>query len=216
MPITRHLLREEITYSTAKGREANILHQLGYHDKQTFFFKLNDSRDWIKSVVTHHLGLVAGLVDLCRVAEVEDWFHGSCNVCVPVTIEDEIWKRKKQGGRHVLLRLPLPYRIGEVFRSRNGDENVRCEAGTYAWLQENCPEATHIWSYYVYRRNYTFYSSVGYPTQTSSRGSSTCPSYPDVFNPPVADCSHGLIFQLLLATSVTREESTMRLVLAIW
>ncbi|EEH03547.1 conserved hypothetical protein [Histoplasma capsulatum G186AR] len=141
MAITRRLLREEITYSTAKGREANILHQLGYHDKQTSFFnQLNNSRDWIKYVVAHHLGLGAGSVDLCRVAEVEDWFHGSFNICVPVTIEDETWKREKQGGWHVLLRLPLPYRIGEAFRSGNGDEKVRCEAGTYAWLQENCPE----------------------------------------------------------------------------
>jgi hypothetical protein len=33
----------------------------------------------------------------------------------------------------------LPYRIGEDCCPGNGDEKVRCEAGTYAWLQENCP-----------------------------------------------------------------------------
>lgn len=172
MAITRRLLREEITYSTAKGREANILHQLGYHDKQTSFFnQLNNSRDWIKYVVAHHLGLGAGSVDLCRVAEVEDWFHGSFNICVPVTIEDETWKREKQGGWHVLLRLPLPYRIGEAFRSGNGDEKVRCEAGTYAWLQENCPEVPipHMYGFAMstgetVRSLIAFYSSVDYLT----------------------------------------------------
>ncbi|EEH32993.2 hypothetical protein PAAG_04046 [Paracoccidioides lutzii Pb01] len=142
MPRTRRLLREEITYSSAKGREVNILLRLGYYDQQTRFFnQLNDNRDWIKSVVAHHLGLGVRSVDSCRVAEVEDWFHGSFNVCVPVTIEEETRKRKKQQrSRHVLLRLPLPYRIGEAFRPGNGDEKVRCEAGTYAWLQENCPD----------------------------------------------------------------------------
>ncbi|PWY66961.1 hypothetical protein BO83DRAFT_451488 [Aspergillus eucalypticola CBS 122712] len=40
----------------------------------------------------------------------------------------------------MVLRLPLPYRIGEDFMPGNGDEKVKCEAGTYAWLQENCPD----------------------------------------------------------------------------
>ncbi|PGH36723.1 hypothetical protein GX50_00383 [[Emmonsia] crescens] len=110
MPRTRRLLREEN--------------------------HLNDNRDWIKIVVAHHLGLGARSVESCQVAEVEGWFHGSFNVCVPVTIEDETWKSKRsQPSRHVLLRLPLPYRIEEAFRPGNGDEKVRCEAGTYAWLQ---------------------------------------------------------------------------------
>jgi hypothetical protein len=34
----------------------------------------------------------------------------------------------------------LPYRVGEAFRPGNGDKKVRCEAGTYAWLQENCAD----------------------------------------------------------------------------
>ncbi|BDD60167.1 hypothetical protein MAP00_005321 [Monascus purpureus] len=39
-----------------------------------------------------------------------------------------------------MFRLPLPYRVGDAFRPGNGDEKVRCEAGTYAWLEENCPD----------------------------------------------------------------------------
>ncbi|KLJ09419.1 hypothetical protein EMPG_15154 [Blastomyces silverae] len=58
MPRTRRLLREEITYSVAKEREVNVLHQLGYHDQQTRFFSyLNDKRAWMKGVIVHHLGL---------------------------------------------------------------------------------------------------------------------------------------------------------------
>lgn len=70
--------------------------------------------------------------------DVEKWHHGSFNLCVPVTIND--WKWKQQPGKRVLLRFPLPYRVGEAFRPGNGDEKIQCEAGGYTWLQENCPD----------------------------------------------------------------------------
>ncbi|EEP81145.1 predicted protein [Uncinocarpus reesii 1704] len=130
MAKTRRLLREEITYSFAKQRR-------GYYDQQIRFFDfLNSQKDSIRSIVAHHLNLRSP--NTCHVAEVEDWLYGSFNVCIPVTIVD--WKGKKQPGDRVLLRIPLPYRVGEAFRPGNSDEKVRCEAGTYAWLQENCPD----------------------------------------------------------------------------
>ncbi|PYH46994.1 uncharacterized protein BP01DRAFT_414879 [Aspergillus saccharolyticus JOP 1030-1] len=56
-----------------------------------------------------------------------------CKVCIPVTV-------CTRSAKQVILRLPLPYRLGEEFMPGNGDEKVRCEAGTYAWLQKNCPD----------------------------------------------------------------------------
>lgn len=134
----RHpLLRGEITYSKARKEEVNILRRLEYHNRQhDFFASLSNNRDWIKDVITHHLGLPSTV--LCQVADVEDWLHGSFNVCVPVSIKD--WKARKQPGTRVLLRLPLPYRVGEEYCPGNSDEKIRCEAGTYVWLQENCPD----------------------------------------------------------------------------
>ncbi|KZF22308.1 hypothetical protein L228DRAFT_239293 [Xylona heveae TC161] len=132
MSITRRLLRREITYDSAKGKEVNILHQLGYYDQRNqFFAHLDDNHLWIRKVVAYHLGLKSSTA--CRVAEVEDWLHGSFNVCIPVVVPS--WNDKR-----VLIRFPLPYRVGEAFRPGNGDEKIRCEAGTYAWLQENCPD----------------------------------------------------------------------------
>ncbi|EER28268.1 hypothetical protein CPC735_061410 [Coccidioides posadasii C735 delta SOWgp] len=55
--------------------------------------------------------------------------HGSFNLCVPVTTP----------ANRVLVRLPLPYRVGEYVRPGNSDEKVCCEAGTYAWLRRECP-----------------------------------------------------------------------------
>lgn len=125
MPLrTRHLLREDITYSIAQDKEVNVLHQLGYYDKRDQFFdRLLHRRNWMKAAVAHHLNLQS--TDACHVADMPDWLHGSYNVCVPVTIST--WHKKR-----VLLRFPLPYRVGESFQPGNGDEKVRCEAGTYA------------------------------------------------------------------------------------
>ena len=32
--------------------------------------------------------------------------------------------------------IPLPYRVGETFWPDNADEELRCVAGTYVWLQQ--------------------------------------------------------------------------------
>ena len=128
----RLLGNKEITLSEAKEQELNILHQLGYYEQQLQFSTyLRDREDWMKDIVAHHLGLRSS--DACHVAEEGSWLHGSFNVCIPITID--CWNHKR-----VLLRFPLPYRIGEAIRPGNGDEKIRCEAGTYAWLQEYCPD----------------------------------------------------------------------------
>jgi hypothetical protein len=137
MPKTRPLLRGQITYSTAQREEVNILHRLRYHDERNKFFEhVYEKRNWIEAVVAHHLNL--GSSNSCRMDDVENWHHGSFNLCVPVVVGG--WKQKQQPGGRVLLRFPLPYRVGDAFRPGNGDEKIRCEAGAYAWLQENCPD----------------------------------------------------------------------------
>jgi len=57
--------------------------------------------------------------------------HGSFNLCIPVTIAN---------SKLVLIRFPLPYRVGDKARPGNGDEKLRCEAATYAWMQDKCPD----------------------------------------------------------------------------
>ncbi|KAE8407861.1 hypothetical protein BDV37DRAFT_268992 [Aspergillus pseudonomiae] len=55
----------------------------------------------------------------------------SYNVCIPVYIDplsEEV----------VLIRIPLPFKIGEAFNPGNMDEKLRCEVATYIWIRENC------------------------------------------------------------------------------
>ncbi|KAE8351702.1 hypothetical protein BDV28DRAFT_162229 [Aspergillus coremiiformis] len=131
---TRRLLRGEITYDVAKEQDANILHELGYRDQKIRYFTyLYRSRKLIETIVAHHLGLASA--DLCHVVDVEDWIHGSFNVCIRVDVDSQ----GRDPGKQLIIRFPLPYRIGENCCPGNADEKVRCEVGTYAWLQENCP-----------------------------------------------------------------------------
>ncbi|KAL4877851.1 hypothetical protein BJY04DRAFT_209593 [Aspergillus karnatakaensis] len=136
MPQTRRLLREEITYSVAKDREVNVLHQLKYPEQQSQSFGFpEDHSDWIRSIVAYHLNLP---VNACQVADSGDWLHGGCNVCIPVVVAG--LTPQCHPGNRLLVRFPLPYRVGELSKPGNSDEKVRCEAGTYAWLEESCPD----------------------------------------------------------------------------
>lgn len=82
----RRLLRGEITYSAAKEQDANILHQLGYWDQRNkYFARLYRSRKLIQQIVAHHLGLASA--NACHIVDVEDWIHGSFNVCIRVDVD---------------------------------------------------------------------------------------------------------------------------------
>lgn len=76
----------------------------------------------------------------------DGWLHGSFNLCIPITVtvnnhnkSSRSRRRQQDSSKRVMIRFPLPYRVGEDFRPGNADEELRCEAGTYAWLQDHCP-----------------------------------------------------------------------------
>ncbi|PYI04785.1 hypothetical protein BO78DRAFT_431105 [Aspergillus sclerotiicarbonarius CBS 121057] len=131
----RHLLHGEITYSVAKEQDANILHELGYRNERLrYFTHLYQNRKLIESIVARQLGITT--VNACHLVDVEDWIDGSFNVCIRVDID----ARARFPGKQVMIRFPLPYRVGESTCPGNADEKIRCEAGTYIWLEENCPD----------------------------------------------------------------------------
>ncbi|KKK22777.1 hypothetical protein ARAM_007695 [Aspergillus rambellii] len=131
----RHLLRGEITYSIAKEEDANIVHELGYQDaKVRYLTYLYQHRTLIESIVACHLGLTSA--NSCRLAEVEDWIDGSFNICIRV----DVYRIDQILGQQVMIRFPLPYRVGQNVCPGNADEKIHYETGTYAWLQENCPD----------------------------------------------------------------------------
>ncbi|QPG95177.1 hypothetical protein C2857_007774 [Epichloe festucae Fl1] len=177
----RELLSGPITLSEAKEKVFDVVHRLEYPQlKRAFFQRLQSQSHLIRAIVAHHLG-----VDPvnCEVSPPEYWRHGSFNVCVPARVD------APDPGQpsFVMVRLPLPYRVGETTRPGNADEKLRCEAATYAWLQGHCPsvpiphlygvglatgqQLTHVshlpwWSRWLHGLRRYFRTLLGYPCPT--------------------------------------------------
>lgn len=180
----RRIIRGEITYSAAKERETNVLHALGYWDQRNQYFKhLDERRDLLQAAVDHHLNLASS--DECRVSSRSEWLHGSLNVCIPVYL-----KSREQAQPSLLVRMPLPYRVGEKPNPGNGDEKIRCEAGTYAWVQQNCPEIPipQLFGFGLSTGQTVCFPPPSFERllRSSLRISIHCPSGPIVSNPCVA------------------------------
>ncbi|KAL8826849.1 MAG: hypothetical protein Q9170_007247 [Blastenia crenularia] len=137
-PKALRTLTGEITLDFALEEEHDMLRRLTYWDQREYFvFDLRHHSAAIEDVVSYHLGL--GSTGSCRLAPQNDWIHGSFNMCIPVYVRHPGTLTEKR----VMIRFPLPYRIGEEFFPGNADEKLRCEAATYIWIKENCPEV-HI------------------------------------------------------------------------
>ncbi|KAF4620088.1 hypothetical protein G7Y89_g14735 [Cudoniella acicularis] len=140
------LIRGKTTLADALEQEENMLLDLAYPEQRIdFFVSLYSRRKDIVKLVEYHLGLTNPNAGTCRLGEVKEWIHGSFNVCIPVYVD----KWKKHPGRRVLIRFPLPYKIGESKYPGNADEKLRCEAATYIWIRENCPDVPipHLWGF---------------------------------------------------------------------
>lgn len=69
---------------------------------------------------------------------------GYYNVCVPVEVDEA-----GIPGKQVIVRIPLPYKLGEAERPGNAEEKLRCEAATFIWIKEQCPEVPipYLWGF---------------------------------------------------------------------
>lgn len=130
----RDLLRGQIAYSEAKAKQTNVLHTLDYYDKRHIFFnRIIKHRKHVQNIVARQLGLSS--TDTVHIANWEEWLYGSYNVCVRA----DLGSSSQTADTQLLIRFALPYKIGEETFRGNADEKVRTEAGTYAWLEQNCP-----------------------------------------------------------------------------
>ena len=131
----RELLNGPITYSDAREYETNVLHELDYVNQETeYITSLYHNREKIQSIAARHFG--SSPVNRFHIADPDQWMRGSFNVCIRIDFDAPGCQTPKQ----LIMRFPLPYKIGEISCPGNSDEKIRCEAGTYMWLQENCPD----------------------------------------------------------------------------
>ncbi|PYI11224.1 hypothetical protein BO78DRAFT_303496 [Aspergillus sclerotiicarbonarius CBS 121057] len=144
MPTTLPLLHKQITLASALDDDDNVLQELQYPEQRIQFYTyLLTNRSGIEAIVSHHLGLKGK--HTCQIGEVKEWISGSFNVCIPVYIES--WSGNAR--ERVLIRFPLPYKVGEFKHPGNAEEKLRCEAATFIWIHENCPSIPipHLWGF---------------------------------------------------------------------
>lgn len=128
MAKTLPLLHGETSLETALGEDENMLHILSYPEKRfDFYVHLYKHRREIEAIVSYHLGL--SWRDTCEMEEVKDWMAGSFNVCIPVPVN-----RAKAPSSRVMVRFPLPYKVGELQNPGNAEEKIRSEAATFIWI----------------------------------------------------------------------------------
>lgn len=117
-----------ISLEDALEDDDNILHRLDYPEKKKEFWSyLLSHKNDVEELVCFHL-----CAKHCQVADEAHWLFGSYNVCIPVYVDPP-------SEQAVLVRIPLPFKIGETFNPGNMDEKLRCEVATYIWIRENCP-----------------------------------------------------------------------------
>lgn len=134
-PTLLKTLHDEIDVEAALAEEQNMLLRLAYQQRRSdLLYYLGDHKSDIEAVVSHHLNL--STAGMCSVTSPNEWIHGSFNICLPVQVKTG----KPHSEQRVIMRFPLPYKIGELNFPGNADEKLRCEAATYVWIQENCPD----------------------------------------------------------------------------
>jgi len=129
------LLRGRITLSEALSKDRDALHELAYtKGRLDFLWDLLEHQPEILETVSRHLGIPATDLELPGVL---DWKSGSFNYCLPIKIAR---CHHPALPERVIIRFALPYSVGAISFPDGVDEKVRCEAATYIWLQENCPD----------------------------------------------------------------------------
>lgn len=133
--ITLKTLYGEISYEEAADQETNVLPELTYWRKMDNFGSyLFEHKKEIEDIASRYLLLKD--TEKCCLSPPPEWIYGIFNLCLPVSTIN--W-RKCPGGK-VIIRFPLPFKVGESKFPGNSNEKLRSEVATYAWIGKNCPE----------------------------------------------------------------------------
>lgn len=121
--------------NAALANSDDMLLELGNSQSRDLFLAyLGSHAREIEHLVSHHLRL-APARDNCTISDRCEWMGGNFNVCIPVHINSGI----QSHGSKVLLRVALPFKLGEANMPGNVEEKLRCESATYIWLHQHCP-----------------------------------------------------------------------------
>ena len=119
------LLNRTIILTEALETKDDILQQLLYPEKQLgFFVYLYQHYHNIEAIVSCHLSVSDKTY---RAGEAKEWIHSSFNICIPIYINDSV----RYCDKKVLIRFPLPYKVGKPQYPSNVEKKLHCEVTTY-------------------------------------------------------------------------------------
>ncbi|KAK6004434.1 hypothetical protein QM012_008296 [Aureobasidium pullulans] len=123
-----------ITESKALDLEIDVIPKLhGRQESDKFRQKLQSSVSHIRELVSRHLQIPQS--DF-TIVDPSAWIEGAFNICVGIDIKNDRHPHLPWGA---VIRFPLPFNSGESFAPGTMDEKLRCEAATYIWIRQNCP-----------------------------------------------------------------------------
>jgi hypothetical protein len=109
--VTLPLLKRRISLEEAPEDDDNVLHLLDYPQKlKDFKSRLTSLKAEIEATVAFHLG-----ANCCQVVDEDNWMMGNYNICIPVCVNPP-------SDNHVLIPIPLPFKVGEENNPGNVDE----------------------------------------------------------------------------------------------
>ncbi|TLD29613.1 Aminoglycoside phosphotransferase [Venturia nashicola] len=122
-----------LTYEAAIDSESDVIrHAEVIREAAEFLSELEASAPQFEQLVAHHLGLPDS--QRCSVWARKHWMSGGFNIGIPIDVLG-------QGvGRRVFMRIPRPHKIAEQRFPGAIEEKMRCEIGTYAYIQDDCKD----------------------------------------------------------------------------
>lgn len=125
---------DTISFHEAKENEFNILQRLTYVTLGSKFKdQIGGKIEIIEAIVASHLRLPKPY--RVRVSYRAVWKIEDVNLDIPVILQS----KGAKPIRYLVMRIPIPFKTGESFRPGNGDEKIRSDAATCAWLNQECP-----------------------------------------------------------------------------
>ncbi|KAG6012016.1 hypothetical protein E4U43_007985 [Claviceps pusilla] len=121
------------TYEAAMNLDSNVIFEKEYEEaSKNQLRQFVKYKDTIAALARHHVGADS---ETCVTLHLKSCKMGQFNLCVPLTVE-----RPDAPPIKLFFRSAMPHKLGELRSAGAVDEKMRCEAATYAWMQEKCPD----------------------------------------------------------------------------
>ncbi|OAA53908.1 Aminoglycoside phosphotransferase [Niveomyces insectorum RCEF 264] len=145
MPATIYLANgTTINCEEALESEKNIIvRNAQFNSLVQLSMRLWEQRAAASALVAMHVGVGPECIEM---AHHSTWQRGMFNLVVPMLVKDKAAestgtdKSLDKASNEVLLRIPMPAKLGEEQHPGSVADKLQCETASYIWMQRHCPE----------------------------------------------------------------------------